>query len=134
MNPAARSSMVTVARLIFLISIIVGINISDSSGNGDLSDLDTLQNIVFFVMLGNEFPPQISLWFGLSVFILFVMYLGGRSKNKRFHDLVPSLGIISNTALFKAALVRAAFVFLIIGFCQKRQTITWPIRFLPRIP
>ena len=53
--------------------------------------------------------------FGLSIFALYLVYSGGRSKNKRFNDrtidpINSLIGVFS-----KAALLRAAFNFLVIG-------------------
>jgi len=122
MKSATRTSTTTLILLMLFVSVIVGINVIDSSGYTDLSGLDSFPNTVFFAMVWNELPIQLPLWLGLSVYFQFILYLGGRLKNKRFNDLIPEFLINSNTSLFKTALIRAVLIFLTFGFEQMQQT------------
>ena len=50
--------------------------------------------------------------FGISIFALFVVYLGGRSKAKRFNDRTIEPIKTLEVVFIEAALFRAAFKFL----------------------
>jgi hypothetical protein len=52
---------------------------------------------------------------GISIFTLFVVYLGGRSKHRRFNDrtLDHVIALISYSSLKTALLIRAVFCFLL---------------------
>jgi hypothetical protein len=50
--------------------------------------------------------------FGVSVFALYVVYLGGRSKHKRFNDRTIDKIDLLETESLKTALIRAVFNFL----------------------
>jgi len=134
MKPTTRYSTVTIVFLFLLVFCVVGMNVVDSSGYTDLSDLASFPSTIFSVMSWNKFPIQFPLRLGLSVLLLFIVYLGGRSKNKRFHDLIPGIVILSIAVLFKTALTRAVFIFLVFGFRQMRQAIIQAIRVLLESP
>ena len=59
-------------------------------------------------------PMSALLRVGISIFTLFVVYLGGRSKHRRFNDrtLDHDLALISDSFLRTALLIRAVFNFL----------------------
>jgi hypothetical protein len=51
------------------------------------------------------------LGFGISIFVLFIVYLGGRSKHKRFNDRTIDLVNALIAAFLKTARLRAVFNF-----------------------
>jgi hypothetical protein len=93
-----------------IIGLFVETNTDDLPENIDFSMIcsfptDCISSISVWQM-------TVILWCGMSMFALFVVYLGGRSKAKRFNDrtigLIKSLEIVCT----EAALFRAAFNFL----------------------
>ena len=52
------------------------------------------------------------LMLGISIFTLFVVYLGGRSKHRRFNDRTLDSSTFFGGYFFATALFRAVFVFL----------------------
>ena len=69
----------------------------------------------FLIVWGNLVVQDLAvkLILGISVFILFVTYLGGRSNHRRFYDQIPDSHYTSkNVWLFlKTALDKAVFIF-----------------------
>jgi hypothetical protein len=52
---------------------------------------------------------------GMSIFALFVIYLGGRSNHKRFYDRTIEPVKLFTFKFLKTALKRAVFIFLFLG-------------------
>jgi hypothetical protein len=121
--------MIQNVRNIFLILILVlsvlfvpallGASIIDLQEEDDLADGDGDDYSVI-----SDFPPtwiripvhqmSVLLRLGISIFTLFVVYLGGRSKHRRFNDrtLDHVNALISYSSLKTALLIRAVFRFL----------------------
>jgi len=113
--------MSQVSRNFFLILLVLFISSSPAiAGVFGLIDEHEIPNDGFFVI---DYLPVtwfsmpvlqklVLLGFGIFIFALFVMYLGGRLKNKRFNDrtIDPVDSLIA--ILSKAALDKAAFNFL----------------------
>jgi hypothetical protein len=117
--------MNTTARNVFLIIVILSVVllpvITGIIGLFIGTDGDNLPDNIDFSMISGFSMVLISwisvrqtavvLRFGISIFVLFVAYLGGRSKTRRFNDrtieLIKSLKVVFTVA----ALFRAAFNF-----------------------
>jgi hypothetical protein len=98
---------------------LMGAGTIELAEEDDLADLDGDD----FSAMSNFAPSWIRipvhqmsvlLRLGISIFTLFVVYLGGRSKHRRFNDLTPDhvIALISYSFLKTALLVRAVFHFL----------------------
>ena len=85
----------------------------------DLGDRDEFSLIGTFSILWIRIPVhQMSVLFrlGISIFALFVVYLGGRSKHRRFNDrTIDAINVLKFKAdLLKTARTRAVFNLLIL--------------------
>lgn len=60
---------------------------------------------------------SVSLGLAVSIFALFVVYLGGRSKNKRFNNRTFEVIKSSIVIFFKTTLFRVVFCFGLFGHC-----------------
>ena len=116
MNLSSRSVffLAIVMLLIILLPALTGTGIVGLTEDDELPD-DDFSVIVAFPVAWTRIPVhQMSalLRLGISIFALFVVYLGGRSKAKRFNDRTIEL-IKSLIRIFsKTALIRAVFNFL----------------------
>jgi hypothetical protein len=120
--------MIQSIRNIFLILILIlsvlfvpallGASVIDLQEEDDLTDTEDDN---FFVI---DFPPtwiripvhqmSVLLRLGMSIFALFVVYLGGRSKHRRFNDrTLDHVNALISYSFLKTALInRAVFRFL----------------------
>lgn len=129
MNTTVRNVFLIIVILTFillpLMAGIIGLFIEtdedDHSGNMDFSMICSFPMECIRSMSAQQMAAV--LWFGMSIFALFVVYLGGRSKAKRFNDrtIEPNKSLI--VAFSKAALfIRAAFNFCILAPNRVSQT------------
>jgi len=121
MNITVRNVFLTIVILsIILLPIIVGI-----IGSFIETDADDLPGNIDFSMIYSSSMAwrswisvqqmSVILRFGMSIFALFVVYLGGRSKARRFNDRTIEPIKFLKDVCTEAALFRAAFNFL---FCS----------------
>jgi hypothetical protein len=99
---------------------IMGAGMIDLIEDDDLTDTDEDDFSTI-----SDFPPawvripihqlSVLLRLGMSIFALFVVYLGGRSKHRRFNDrtLDHVNALISYPFLKTALFIRAVFLFLV---------------------
>ena len=111
-----------ISLIILLFSVILlpalGATIINLPEDDDLADDDGSSIISNYLVAWTRIPAYqmlSPLRFGISIFILFVVYLGGRSKYRRFNDRTIDHVNISIGEFLKAALIRAVFNFLF--FC-----------------
>jgi hypothetical protein len=139
--------MNTTARNVFLIIVILSVVllpvITGIIGLFIGTDGDNLPDNIDFSMISGFSMVLISwisvrqtavvLRFGISIFALFVVYLGGRSKAKRFNDrtieLIKSLKVVFTVA----ALFRAAFNFYSMIPISKSYNKPFDQPFLPTV-
>lgn len=98
-----------------LLPLSVGVGIIELPGEDDFADEDDL-------LISSDLPSawdrmpihqmSVLLMLGMSIFILFVVYLGGRSKHKRFNDRTIDADNVLSAEFFRTALYRAVFNFL----------------------
>ena len=99
---------------ITLLSVCMGIIFLMENSDNPFGD-DLPETIIFPTdWVGTQnYRVSLLLKLAISIFSLFVVYIGGRSKHKRFNDRTLEL-INSLVAVFsKAALLRAVFCFLL---------------------
>jgi hypothetical protein len=99
---------------------VMGAGVIDLIEDDDLTDTDEDDFSTI-----SDFPPawiripihqlSVLLRLGMSIFALFVVYLGGRSKHRRFNDrtLDHVNALISYPFLKTALFIRAVFLFLV---------------------
>ena len=109
-----------VIMLMILLPAFTGTGIVGFTGEDKYPDEGDDSTIAYFPMdwVGiqvNQFP--MSLKVSISIFALFVVYLGGRSKNKRFNDRTLDVNIFSRLIFLKTALFRAVFIFRLLEPC-----------------
>ena len=103
---------------VFLAPVLMGGDIIDNLAEEDeRADRDDFSLISTFSVLWIRIPVhQMSVLFrlGMSIFTLFVVYLGGRSKHRRFNDrTIDAFNVLKSKADFlKTAHIRAVFNFL----------------------
>jgi hypothetical protein len=104
---------------VFLLPLLAGASIIDSPEEDNLADDDDFSVISTFPVAWLRIPVhQMSLLLrlGISIFALFVVYLGGRSKHRRFNDrTIDAINLLTGELLIlKTALIRAVFNFQVI--------------------
>ena len=107
--------MAMVMLCIILMTVFTGIIIAEEDDQLPDDDFLTAGN---FAATWFSIPvPQLSfiLMLGMSIFALFVIYLGGRSNHKRFYDRTIEPVKLFTFKFLKTALKRAVFVFLFLG-------------------
>lgn len=104
---------------VLFVPALLGTSIIDLQEEDDLTDTED-DDFPFI-----DFPPtwiriplhqmSVLLRLGISIFTLFVVYLGGRSKHRRFNDrtLDHVNALISYSSLKTALFIRAVFHFLL---------------------
>jgi hypothetical protein len=120
MNPNVRGIFLIIILILcaFLLPALMGASIIDLPEEDDFTDEEGDD-----FSLINHFSPdwiripvhQLStlLRLGISIFALFVVYLGGRSKHRRFNDrTLDDVNALISCSLKTALLVRAVFIFL----------------------
>lgn len=112
--------MITAIVLLSLLTAILSLTLPDNLPDSD----DNASSLGNFLIAWRSVSAQdlaLELILGMSVFILFVTYLGGRSNRRRFNDRIPDSNFTSkNVWLFlKTASSEAVFNFLFSGTLQK---------------
>lgn len=107
--------MTMVMLCIILMIVLTGILISEE--DGQLPDDDFLAAGNFALAWLSIPVPQLSfiLMLGMSIFALFVTYLGGRSNHKRFYDRTIEPVKFLTFLFLETALLRAVSNFLFFG-------------------
>jgi hypothetical protein len=107
--------MAMVMFCIILMTVLTGIIISEE--DDQLPDDDFLEAGNFAAAWFRIPVHQLSfiLMLGMSIFALFVVYLGGRSNHKRFYDRTIDSVKLLPVVFLKTALNRAVFIFLFLG-------------------
>ena len=116
------------SNIVFLIMLILGvillpvlmgasnICLSEEDSFADEDDFLIIHNfsVTWMTIPANQMPVILGL--GMSMFILFVVYLGGRSKHRRFNDrTIDAINVLKFKAdLLKTAHTRAVFNLLIL--------------------
>jgi len=95
----------------------LGTGMIDFMAEDDIPEEDDSTNLSSIPFAWTRISLQRLLIFlqpGLSIFTLFIIYLGGRSKNRRFNDRTIDANMVLKgvTLSLKAALSRAVFNFL----------------------
>ena len=128
MSPTIRNLiliLILISAVIFL-PALMGASMIDLPEEDDSTDTDSDD----VLLIGNSaahwvrIPVSqltILLRLGISIFALFVVYLGGRSKHKRFNDRTIDPINVLKAELLKTALFRAVFNFLFFIFPQTTQ-------------
>ncbi len=128
--------MAMVMLCIILMTVLTGIIISEE--DDQLPDDDFLAAGSFAAAWFRIPVHQLSfiLMLGMSIFALFVVYLGGRSNHKRFYDRTIEPAKLLTVAFFKTALNGAVFIFLFFGPYRdyKENNLTNVILFPTMIP
>jgi hypothetical protein len=113
-------------RTIFLIILMLSVlfmpalmeaSIIDLPEEDDLTDEDDFTVIHTFPAAWTRIPVHqlsVLLRLGISIYALLVVYLGGRSKHKRFNDRTIDHINVLIAEFLKTALIRAVFNFLFI--------------------
>jgi len=124
----------------FMLPALVEASILDLPEEEDLADGDgeDLSVITHFAPTWIRIPVHqmsVLLRLGLSIFALFVVYLGGRSKHRRFNDrTIDPVNVVLSYPSLKAALPnRAAFSFLFPALHLKDSTKYFAYRFFPTL-
>jgi hypothetical protein len=104
------------ASLVLLLSLIFAV--AGANPVGLTEDDDDFSLISSFAIVSIRIPVyQLSarLRLGISIFALFIVYLGGRSDAKRFNDRTLDTVRVSIVGFLKTALYRAVFNFPLFG-------------------
>ena len=126
MNPTTRNLLlVTIMLFAVLLPILMGnLGLEDDQSDDDgLLGMSSLPMTWINKILVHRIPDLLR--FGISFFALFLVFLGGRSKAKRFNDrtIEPNKSLIvafSKTALF----IRAVFNFCVLAPNRVLQTVS----------
>jgi hypothetical protein len=123
---------------VLIAPVFMGVSLMDLPEEDDLTDTDFDEDdfsIVVDVPLSWIRIPvhQMAVLFrlGISIFNLFVVYLGGRSKHKRFNDRTIDPANALMAAFLKTALVRAVFNFLFFVRIRFTSVFPEPVFFVP---
>jgi hypothetical protein len=106
--------LVIVMLFIILLSALTGTGIVDLMEDDEFPD-DDLSVVITFPIAWTRIPVQqmsVLLRLGISIFALVVVYVGGRSKDKRFNDRTIELVNFLISVFSRTALLRAVFNFL----------------------
>jgi hypothetical protein len=111
--------LIILVLFVFLLPALIGASIIDSPEEENFADDDDSSIITTFPVAWIRIPAHqmsVLVRLGISIFALFVVYLGGRSKHRRFNDrTIDAINLlIGELLILKTALIRAAFNFQII--------------------
>jgi hypothetical protein len=107
--------LITLILSVILLPMLLGASIIDFSEEDNFADQDDLLIISHFAATWIRIPVyQMSalLAFAISIFALFVVYAGGRSRHRRFNDRTIDFINVLTATLLKTAPFRAVFNFL----------------------
>jgi len=121
MNQIVRNLILILLMLLaaFVLPALVEANLLDlpeeDLTDEDEDDLSAIHNFSPTWIRIPVHQMSVLLRLGISIFNLFVVYLGGRSKHRRFNDrtIDPVNALISYSSLKTALLNRAVFYFLL---------------------
>jgi len=103
---------------VLFLPVLMGTEIIDVADEDDLADEDEFSTLNSFSVdwaITPVYQASAVLRLGISIFALFVAYLGGRSKHKRFNDrTIDPINVLTAESL-KTALIRAVFNFLFLS-------------------
>jgi len=100
---------------VILLPAVAGASILDFTEEDNVTDRDDffiLDNYSATWMRMTVHPMSEFLGFGISIFALFIVYLGGRSKHRRFNDRTIDPANLLIAVFLKTARFRAVFNFL----------------------
>ena len=119
---------------IILLPVVTGI-IGLTVDNEFLQDDDNLLASSFMASWARMPVHQMlsGLMLGMSIFALFVVYLGGRSNHRRFNDRTLDSFNLFRGILFATALFRAVFVFLFLASYPDASSRHWNGNLIPAI-
>ena len=114
MNLSNHRSVFLAILMLFLVLLPLATGLLGLIEDTDLFDEDDLFTAESFLrvwsrILTHQMVP--GLIFGMSIFTLFVVYLGGRSNHRRFNDRTIDFINILRGIFSATALLRAVFVF-----------------------
>lgn len=101
---------------VILLPVLMGASIIDVPEEENFADDDDVSIIATFPVAWIRIPLHqmlVLLRLGISIFALFIVYLGGRSKHRRFNDrTIDAFSLLTGELLsLKTALFRAVFNF-----------------------
>ena len=126
--------MAMVMVCIILMTVLTGIIISEE--DDQLPDDDFLEAGRFAAAWFRIPVYQLSfiLMLGMSIFALFVVYLGGRSNHKRFYDRTIDSVKLLPVVFLKTALNRAVFIFLFFDpYSDDKENILTNVNLFPTL-
>ena len=88
---------------------IIGLSEEDNFANQDNFMIINNISVTWVSIPVHQMPILLGL--GISIFTLFIVYLGGRSKHRRFNDRTIAAVNVLKADFLKAARIRAAFNF-----------------------
>ena len=100
---------------VILLPVLMGasiLNISEEDNFADLDDFLMINSFSVTWMSISLHQLPVLLGLGISIFALFVVYLGGRSKHRRFNDRTIDAANVLTFKPLKTARIRAVFNFL----------------------
>jgi hypothetical protein len=103
---------------VVLLPVLMGASILDFSEEDNFADQDDFSVVNAFPMSWIRIPVhQMSVLFrlGISIFALFGVYVGGRSKRHLFNDRTIDALSVLKADFLKTARIRAVFNFLFLG-------------------
>lgn len=115
MNLTNRSSVLLAILMLFLVLLPVASGFLGLVEDNELPDQDDYFAVDSLIVAWARITAHqmlSGLLFGMSVFALFVVYLGGRSNHRRFNDRTIDFVNVFRGIFFATALLRAVFVFL----------------------
>ena len=126
--------MAMVMLSIILMTVLTGIIISEE--DDQLPEDDFLAAASFAAAWFRMPVYQLSfiLMLGMSIFALFVVYLGGRSNHKRFYDRTIEPVKLLTVTFLKTALLRAVFILLFFDpYSDDKENILTNVNLFPTL-
>jgi len=102
-------SAVLLPAIVGIIGLFIGTDGDNLPDNSDFSMISSFSMVLISWISVRQMA--VVLRFGISIFALFVVYLGGRSKARRFNDRTIEPNKFLKDVCTEAALFRAAFNF-----------------------
>ena len=114
MNLTNRSSVLLAILMLFLVLLPIATGFLGLVEDNELPDEDDFFAVDSLIVAWARITAHqmlSGLIFGMSVFALFVVYLGGRSNHRRFNDRTIDFVHVFRGIFSATALLRAVFVF-----------------------